>query len=161
MPFRISEWYKIKYGSKEWWIQFMMPHKTESQEECIYYIFTANYALALLGNRGQLKSYKKEEGRKSAESYTMYFSQFGEVGVIPDSFKESSVVYCKDAGALKEIKYSGEASRTKEAAESVCATADSLRALREAYGRIRKKRNLAIQERNKLRRQRNQLFAIP
>lgn len=96
------------------------------------YNIPAKYSLQLLLDGKPLKSFKNSEDKKGTDIYTMYFPQKGIEGVLPTDFKESSIVYYEDIGAIKSISFSKEATVNTSAVQAIYAAADSVISLKDA-----------------------------
>lgn len=103
------------------------------EEVFLRYNIPAKYRLELLFDGKPLKSFADSEDKKGTDTYTMYFPQFGTVGVLPAKFKDMTAVFYEDTGALKEIKFTKAATSTATEIQASYAALDSIISLREKY----------------------------
>jgi hypothetical protein len=94
----------------------------------LYYNVPAKYELTLTYNGKPIVSYSSKEQKEGSDDYQLYIPQFGRIAFLPaDDFKEASVTYYEDLGALKSSKFTKEARADAEKTESLYKAIDSLR----------------------------------
>jgi hypothetical protein len=113
-------------------VQSTTVNGSKESEAFLFYNVPAKYSIQLFYDGKPLKSFKSSEDKKGNDIYTMYFPQRGVVNSLPADFKESSITYYEDIGAIKTVKFKREATLTSERLGMAAAAADSLRVLRDA-----------------------------
>ncbi len=100
------------------------------QNNFLRYNMPAQYSLQLLKDGKPLKTFKDSEDKKGLDLYKVYFPQNGDVGILPNKYKEMSVIFYEDIGAIKELKFKKDAIGTSSLDQSYAAI-DSLFSLKE------------------------------
>ena len=94
----------------------------------LYYNVPEKYELTLSYQKKPLPSFTAKDQKEGADDYQVYFPQLGKVAFLPaDDFKEASVTYYEDIGAIKSAKLAKGAQADAEKVESFYKSVDSLR----------------------------------
>lgn len=105
----------------------------ETLNNYLFYNIPARYSIQIFYDNKPIKTKSKGSAKTSNESLIVFFPQLGEVSALPSKFKELSIVFYEDIGAIKEIKFSKKASADSDKVQMAYASADSLISLRQKY----------------------------
>lgn len=71
----------------------------------LYYNVPAKYEITLNYGGKPIPIYGSKDQKEGNDDYQVYFPQLGKIAALPVDFKEASIVYYEDIGALKSAKF--------------------------------------------------------